>query len=96
MLHEAYAQGAVGLAADILSYSLRPWGFEPGKVRAKTLLLYGAQDPVAGARHGRWWQKQLPRARVEIVPEAGHMLVLTVWERALSYLAPGNAKRGAW
>jgi pimeloyl-ACP methyl ester carboxylesterase len=87
MLREAYTQGAVGMAADILSYCLRPWGFEPSEVHARTLLLYGAQDPVAGAHHGRWWQKQLPRARLEMVPEVGHMLVVPVWERALSHLA---------
>lgn len=93
MLGEAYAQGAVGMAADILSYCLRPWGFEPGEAQAKTLLLYGAKDPVAGSRHGRWWQKQLPNARLEMVPDGGHLLVLRVWERALSHLAPGARRR---
>jgi pimeloyl-ACP methyl ester carboxylesterase len=93
MLGEAYAQGAVGMAADIMSYCLRPWGFEPGEVHVKTLLLYGANDPVAGSRHDSWWQKQLPNARLEMVPDAGHMLVLRVWERALSHLAPGTKRR---
>jgi len=93
MLGEAYAQGAVGMPADIMSYCLRPWGFEPGEVHVKTLLLYGANDPVAGSRHGSWWQKQLPNARLEMVPDAGHMLVLRVWERALSHLAPGTKRR---
>jgi pimeloyl-ACP methyl ester carboxylesterase len=92
MLGEAYAQGAVGMAADILSYCLRPWGFEASEVQAKTLLLYGAKDPVAGSRHGRWWQKQLPNARLEMVPEVGHMLVLPMWERVLSHLAPDTRR----
>jgi pimeloyl-ACP methyl ester carboxylesterase len=52
MLKSAYAQGTVGLAADIAGYCLRPWGFEPAEVQAKTLCLYGAKDPVAGSRHG--------------------------------------------
>ena len=92
MLEAAFAQGAVGLASDIAGYCLQPWGFEPEAVAAKTLLLYGSQDPVAGSRHGAWWQKQLPDARLEVVPGAGHLLILSMWRRALSHLAPG-AKR---
>jgi pimeloyl-ACP methyl ester carboxylesterase len=93
MLSAAAAQGAAGVAADIISYGLRPWGFKPDAVRAKTLLLYGSADPVAGPRHGRWWQKRLPQARLEVVPGAGHLLVLTMWERALAHLAPGTKRR---
>jgi len=92
MLEAAFAQGAAGLASDIAAYGLQPWGFAPESVQAKTLLLYGAQDPVAGPRHGTWWQKCLPNARLEVVPGAGHVLILSMWRRALSHLAPG-AKR---
>jgi pimeloyl-ACP methyl ester carboxylesterase len=87
-LVEAFTQGATGLAADIAGYSLRPWGFEPAQVRAKTLLLYGAKDTVAGPRHGKWYQQRLPDARYEQVPGAGHLLVVPKWRRTLSHLAP--------
>ena len=50
MLRNAFAQGAAGMAADIAGYCLAPWGFEPEQVGAKTLLVYGADDPVAGPR----------------------------------------------
>lgn len=93
MLRDAYTQGAAGMVADIAGYCLQPWGFEPAEVRAKTLLLYGAADPVAGSRHGSWWQKQLPDARLEVVPQAGHLLILSMWGRALSHLAPGATRR---
>jgi pimeloyl-ACP methyl ester carboxylesterase len=96
MLENAFAQGATGMAGDILGYCLQPWGFEPEAVQAKTLLLYGSRDPVAGPRHGSWWQKRLPNARLEVVPDAGHLLILAMWGRALSHLAPGigtNVKR---
>ena len=49
MLTVALAQGATGMAADIAGYTLRPWGFEPDQVAAKTLLLFGAKDPVAAS-----------------------------------------------
>jgi pimeloyl-ACP methyl ester carboxylesterase len=88
MLKAAYAQGTAGLAADIAGYCLRPWGFEPADVHAKTLCMYGAKDPVAGPRHGTWWQKNLPQARLEMVPDAGHLLVFPMWKRVLSFLAP--------
>ncbi len=93
MLAGAFAQGAVGLAGDIAGYTLQSWGFEFSAVQAKSLLLYGSRDPIAGQKHGVWWQKQLPDARLEVVPGAGHLLILPVWQRALSHLAPG-AKRG--
>jgi pimeloyl-ACP methyl ester carboxylesterase len=92
MLEAAFVQGAGGLAADIAGYCLRPWGFDPQSVEAKTLLLYGSHDPLAGPRHGRWWKSQLPDARLEIVP-GGHLVVVPAWARALSHLVPGRELR---
>jgi pimeloyl-ACP methyl ester carboxylesterase len=88
MLRAAFAQGAVGLAADIAGYCLRPWGFEPEAVDAKTLLLYGSRDPLAGPAHARWWQERLPNARLEVAHDAGHLVVISMWTRALSHLTP--------
>jgi pimeloyl-ACP methyl ester carboxylesterase len=87
----AFAQGAGGLAADIAGYCLQPWGFEPEAVNANTLLLYGSRDPIAGPRHGQWWEERLPDARLEIVPGAGHLLLIPMWSLALSHL---GADRG--
>ena len=89
MLQAAFAQGHAGDSADIAGYCLRPWGFEPADVKAKTLCLYGAKDAL-GARHGSWWQKNLPNARLEMVPDVGHLLAIPMWGRALSHLAPGH------
>jgi pimeloyl-ACP methyl ester carboxylesterase len=90
MLQAAFAQGTSGIAADIAGYGIRPWGFEPSDVAAKTLLVYGAADPIAGSRHGSWWQRQLPDARLEMTPGAGHLVVVPRWTRILSHLAPGR------
>ena len=90
MLAEAFAQGAVGMAADVAGYALRPWGFEPGDVRQKSLMIYGAQDRLAGARHGRCWQERLPNARLEIVPDGGHLVVIPMWKRVMSFVAPSR------
>jgi pimeloyl-ACP methyl ester carboxylesterase len=87
MLELAFVQGARGLAADIAGHCLQPWGFEPDAVQAKTLLLYGSRDPLAGPRHGRWWQARLPDARLEVVPGGGHLLLIPMWAHVLSHLA---------
>jgi pimeloyl-ACP methyl ester carboxylesterase len=88
MLRAAFAQGTAGLAADIAGYCLQPWGFEPATVEARTLLLYGSHDPLAGPAHGRWWSKRLPNAHLEVISDAGHLLVIPMWPRVLSHLVP--------
>jgi pimeloyl-ACP methyl ester carboxylesterase len=92
MLQQAFVQGAGGMAADIAGYCLQPWGFEPEAVQAKTLLLYGARDPLADPRHGRWWHSRLPNASLEVVPGVGHLLVVPMWARALSHLVPDRTR----
>jgi pimeloyl-ACP methyl ester carboxylesterase len=91
MLRAAFAQGPRGLAADIAGYCLQPWGFHPSEVRAKTLLLYGSRDPLAGPTHGRWWESQVPGAQLEVAPGAGHLLIVPMWARVLAHVAPGRA-----
>ena len=86
LLWAAFAQGTTGLVSDMAGYTLRPWGFEPASVAAETLLLYGSADPIAGPAHGEWWQKQLPNAHLEVVPDAGHLLVMPMWKGVLSHL----------
>jgi pimeloyl-ACP methyl ester carboxylesterase len=92
MLEAAFAQGVRGLAADIAGYYLQPWGFQPAAVQAQTLLVYGSHDPIAGPRHGRWWQTRLPNARLEVAPGAGHLLVVPMWPRVLEHLVPDRAR----
>jgi pimeloyl-ACP methyl ester carboxylesterase len=92
MLEAAFCQGATGLAADIAGYTLQPWGFDPGVVEAATLLLYGAEDAGVGPQHGRWWHEELPDARLEVVPGAGHLLVIPMWHRVLSHLVPEGSR----
>lgn len=94
MLREAFVQGPDGLAAD-LAACRRPPDVDLGRVTARTLLLYGAQDPLAGPRHGKWYQKRLPSARFEQLPDAGHLAAIPMWKRILSHLAPGAKRRPA-
>ena len=92
VLADSVRQGAVGMAQDIAGYGLRPWGFEPRDVGAKALLVFGAADPAVGAAHARWWKDALPDARIEMAPGAGHLVLLPLWGRVLSHLAPGSLR----
>lgn len=92
-LRDAYRQGAGGVAADILSYTARPWGFDPAEVRAKTLIVGGQADPIAGNAHAAWYRRAVPGARMEMVPGAGHLVIVPAWGRVLSHLAPGTLRR---
>jgi pimeloyl-ACP methyl ester carboxylesterase len=85
MLDHSLKQGTVGLASDLLGYTLQPWGFEPADVQAKTLLVYGSDDPISPA-HGEWWNKHLPESGLEVVPGVGHLVVIPMWERILRFL----------
>ncbi|MCU1505274.1 MAG: alpha/beta hydrolase [Microbacteriaceae bacterium] len=93
MLDRAAMQGTTGMAADIVSYTLLDWGFDPASVAAKTLLLYGGADQITGA-HGRWYQKRIPHSRLETVKDVGHLLVVPMWDRILSHVAPGSKMNG--
>jgi pimeloyl-ACP methyl ester carboxylesterase len=91
MVQTALRRGLDGVVADLIALHLRPWGFDPGDVRAKTLLLHGSKDPVAASKHASWWKARLPDSRIEMSPGAGHLLVVPLWKRALSHLAPGRS-----
>jgi pimeloyl-ACP methyl ester carboxylesterase len=92
MMAAAFAQGTAGLAQDVAGYMLRPWGFDASDVAAPTLLLYGTRDPLGASRHAQWWQRRLPRARVEMVPDAGHLVIIPIWRRVLAHLAPATLR----
>lgn len=89
MVDETFAQGATGMVTDVAGYTLRPWGFEPSDVAAEVLLGYGADDPL-GEPHGRWWERALPKARLEVVPDVGHLVVVPFWRRALEHVTAGR------
>lgn len=88
MLKDAFRQGPRGVAADILSYTARPWGFDCADVTAPVLLVNGQGDALAGNAHAAWYRDALPDARVEMVPGVGHLVLVSQWERILSWVAP--------
>jgi pimeloyl-ACP methyl ester carboxylesterase len=86
MLELSAMQGNLGTAADIISYTLLDWGFEPLDVSADVFLFYGEKDPAIGAAHAAWYADQIASAEVEIVVDVGHLLVVPAWDQVLTHL----------
>ena len=54
---------------NIIEEDVRP---EAAMINTPTLLIYGKNDTVTPPHYGRIFQQLIPRARLEIVAEAGH------------------------
>jgi len=72
-----------GLA--VVSEDLR---LELPKVRADTLIIWGAQDRLAPLRTGKVLALKLPRARLAVIERAGHELMLEAPERFRAVIEP--------
>jgi pimeloyl-ACP methyl ester carboxylesterase len=81
----ALAAGPGGLVDDDLAY-VAPWGFDPGRVTAPTLLIHGTDDRMVPAAHSRWLSRQVAGAELWESPGDGHVSVLRSAERALEWL----------
>ncbi len=87
MLTEAFAQGPAGLAADLISYTVADWGFDPRAVGAPVRCWYGESDVVVSPEHGSWWADRVADGALTVVPGAGHLLVRAVWSQVLRWSA---------
>src|SRR5258706_13821407 len=58
------------------------------KVRAETLVVWGAQDTLAPLRTGKVLALKLPHARLAVIERAGHELMLEAPERFRAVLEP--------
>lgn len=87
MVAESLAQGAVGMAADIVSYTVVPWGVDPAAVGARTTAFYGEADVMVPPAHGAWYAARVPGSELRSVPGAGHLVALTAWADILRAVA---------
>lgn len=86
MVAGAFAQGAIGCAADIVADQIAPWGFDPRAIGAPVHLVYSEDDFVA-PHHGDWWEDRLVDATRHTTRGVGHLLIVTEWPRILAALA---------
>ncbi|WP_158437706.1 alpha/beta fold hydrolase [Naasia lichenicola] len=90
MLDDAAVQGAVGVAGDLVAKRDSAWTSRLGDVTAPTLLVYGSDDPIAGDAHAAWFAERIPNAEVDLIADAGTLVVASRWNRILDFLSPDD------
>ena len=82
----ATAGGLSGVEFDIRNL-MTPWRFDTSGIEAPVLLWYGQCDDVVAPSVGAALAGQLPKARLEIIEGASHLLPLVHWSTLLKELA---------
>jgi pimeloyl-ACP methyl ester carboxylesterase len=73
---EAFRQGVGGYAQDLVVQG-RPWSFDPGAIGAPVWVLHGDADTDAPIAHARHTSDLIPGARLLILPDHGHISIVT-------------------
>jgi pimeloyl-ACP methyl ester carboxylesterase len=73
---EAFHQGVRGYVQDILLQA-RPWPFDPAAITAPVIILHGGADTLVPSAHARHTAELVPGAELRILPEHGHLSLLT-------------------
>jgi len=81
----AMVAGPGPLIDDDLAY-VSPWGFDPADVAVPVLLLHGGRDRVVPSSHGEWLAGRCPSAELRLMPDDGHISILTSGAAALEWL----------
>ena len=92
VVRPAMEAGPGGLIDDDLAY-VAPWGFDPARGPAPTLLLHGDRDRVVPSSHGEWLARRCPSAELWLRPGDGHISVLGSAAAAMGWLRE-HADRG--
>jgi len=68
-------RGSAEAIVRVLLDSARDEPLDLAQIRQPTLLLWGAGDRAVGLRLARWFQTQLPDARLRVIERARHMVI---------------------
>jgi pimeloyl-ACP methyl ester carboxylesterase len=71
---ESTRQGAHGLVDD-MRVAMRPWGFDPARIRVPVVIWQGDQDSSIRESWGEWWAEAVPGAELVRCPGEGHLLI---------------------
>jgi pimeloyl-ACP methyl ester carboxylesterase len=72
-MREAIRQGVVGCGWDNVAW-IGDWDVDPKGVECPVLLWYGTEDRMAPPAHARWFEQNLPDARLTMHEGEGHLL----------------------
>ena len=81
-----------GMVDDDLAY-VAPWGCDPAQVSGPVLFVHGAQDRMVPSSHGRWLAGRCRSAELWLLPDEGHVSVLSSGVAILDWLR-GHAAQG--
>jgi pimeloyl-ACP methyl ester carboxylesterase len=93
MLEEAALQGTLGSEYDRAALQDHGWTHELGRIRARTLLVYGegvsGRSELTTIDDGAWYRRRLPKGlgRVVRVRGAGTLAIASVWGRILGHVS---------
>lgn len=85
VVNAGLAGGIGGLVDDDIAY-VSPWGFEPERVLAPSLVVHGRLDRMVPSSHGEWLAKHIPSAQLWLRPDDGHISALGGAPAALEWL----------
>ncbi len=80
---DAVRSGPAGLIRDV-AVQLGPSGVDLGGIEVPARFVTGSDDAVCPPAFAHWYAAQLPQGEAEIVPVAGHGLLLTHWHEVLA------------
>lgn len=86
MAGQAIAGGIGGMVDDELA-NVAVWGFDPGRIRVRTLMLHGAADRSVPVAHSRWLADRIRDSEFWELPREGHISALRSADAALDWLA---------
>jgi pimeloyl-ACP methyl ester carboxylesterase len=80
-----------GMVDDDLAY-VTPWGCDPGQASGPILFVHGAQDRVVPSSHSRWLAAHRRSAELWLLPDEGHVSVLSSGVAVLDWLRDHTAQ----
>jgi pimeloyl-ACP methyl ester carboxylesterase len=86
VVRPAIAAGPAAPIDDDLA-AVAPWGFDPARITAPTLLLHGTADRMVPSSHSEWLAGRIPSAELRLRPGDGHITVLDAVPDALEWIA---------
>jgi pimeloyl-ACP methyl ester carboxylesterase len=73
-LLEGLRQGGAAIVEDY-AVEGRAWGFELARIEVPVLLWHGDRDDEVPLAHARWMAGRIPGASLEVVRDAGHLMI---------------------
>jgi pimeloyl-ACP methyl ester carboxylesterase len=86
LIRRALSNGIEGWLDDDLAF-VKPWGFELAEITVPVSIWQGAHDRMVPFAHGEWLAAHVPRARVHLHDDEGHVSLVQQISRILDDLA---------